>query len=61
MFLYIAVFSMFSIVKKIDSVPGLHRITLGLPSIIALVCAVLLGLYALSWALSVKFYKRREF
>jgi len=57
---YVLVYGAFSLLSNIDN-DHLPRITLGLPSIIALVCAVLLGLYALSWALSVKFYMRREF
>jgi len=39
----------------------LSRISLSAPAVIALICAVIFGLYALSWALSVKFYKQREF
>lgn len=58
---YIAVYSLFLFVKEVDVASRLSRITLRIPVMVALICAAVFVLYALSWALSVKFYRRREF
>ncbi len=62
-FLYGVSYSLFVMFyRRLPDISGfLSRISLSAPAAIVLTCAAVFGLYALSWALSVKFYKQREF